>query len=194
MKITQKTIQKLKIISLKLIYKALSELVLFVRNNKLIQLKIAIGLLFLSGKSLYSQEKISLENNHNQVDSLNLDFDMESTADHLCYEIGPPNYKMHRHPEINGGQKAYNKFVYKNLNYPQEAFDNNIEGYVTIRITVDENGEISNPTIVKGLGFGCDEEAMRLLKMIPKFSPGVKEGKKTTMETTISFNFIPPRD
>lgn len=193
MKLTQKINLKLKIISLQFLYKILSEVALGIRNSKLIQLKIAIGLFLLSGKSLYSQEKITIENNPNQVDSLNLNFEMERTAQTLCYESGYPD-SFFKEPEIKGGQKTYNKIVFNNLRYPQEAIDNSIEGYVSIRITVDENGETSNPTIVKGLGYGCDEEAMRLLKMIPKFKPGIMKGKKATMDKIISFQFILPRE
>lgn len=174
------------------VYSILSQIVLIIRSKRLIHFKIVVGLLLLSSKSLYSQEKITLDNNENQVDSLNLDFEMESSAEIMCYEVGPPNNKTYKAPEIKGGQKIFNKFVFENLEYPQEAIDNKIQGFVTVKITVNENGEISNPTIIKGLGYGCDEEALRLVKIIPKFNPGKQNGENSIMDSTISFRFTLP--
>ncbi len=70
--------------------------------------------------------------------------------------------------------------------YPEEAKKNDIEGDVLVRITVDENGDVTNVKVVKGLGFGLDEAAVAALKKY-KFKPATKGGE--AVGTTIMFTF-----
>ncbi|MDJ1468858.1 energy transducer TonB [Xanthocytophaga flava] len=62
--------------------------------------------------------------------------------------------------ELIGGDKA----LYSKLLYPAKAKENNISGFVTIELTIDKNGMPKNPVVVKSLGYGCDEEALRIIK------------------------------
>lgn len=69
-------------------------------------------------------------------------------------------------PHLDGGKDLLKKFIKENLNYPEEALQNKVEGDVIIKYKVTGKGEVINPEIVKGIGHGCDEEALRLVGML----------------------------
>jgi TonB family protein len=73
------------------------------------------------------------------------------------------------HPE--GGNRAYKQYLERNMHYPQEAKVNKIEGRVTIEFMVESDGTLSNFNILNGIGYGCDEELIRLVKEGPKWLP-----------------------
>ncbi len=66
-------------------------------------------------------------------------------------------------PEYPGGKLAYQRYIVDNLIYPKEALQHSIEGIVQCSADVDDNGKVLNVKVDKGIGFGCDEEAVRLL-------------------------------
>lgn len=74
-------------------------------------------------------------------------------------------------PELIGGLAS----LQKEIQYPERALRANIEGRVYIRFIVNEKGEVENPEVVRGIGGGCDEEALRVVKMA-KFKPGLQRG------------------
>lgn len=69
-------------------------------------------------------------------------------------------------PEYPGGKEAFKKYIKDNLNYPKEALEQKIEGIVHLVAEINDNGEVEQVWIENGLGYGCDEEAVRLLKSI----------------------------
>lgn len=69
-------------------------------------------------------------------------------------------------PHLDGGKDLLKKFIKENLNYPEEALQKKVEGDVIIKYKVTGKGEVINPEIVKGIGHGCDEEALRLVGML----------------------------
>lgn len=69
-------------------------------------------------------------------------------------------------PHLDGGRDLLKKFIKENLQYPEEAMKNKVEGDVIVKYKVTGKGEVINPEIVKGLGYGCDEEALRLVEML----------------------------
>lgn len=80
-------------------------------------------------------------------------------------------------PEYPGGMPAMFDFIGKNLKYPKEAVKNNIQGKVLIKLIIEEDGSISETAIAKSLGYGCDEEVTRVVKAMPKWSPGKKDNQ-----------------
>lgn len=79
-------------------------------------------------------------------------------------------------PEYPGGFRELIKFLKKNLKYPRKALLAKKEDIVFVNFIVDNNGNILNPTINKRVGFGFDEEAIRLVKMMPKWEPVKQNG------------------
>ncbi len=69
-------------------------------------------------------------------------------------------------PHLDGGRDLLKKFISEHLRYPKEALEKGIEGDVIVKYKVSGKGEVMDPEIVKGLGYGCDEEAIRLVNML----------------------------
>jgi len=85
------------------------------------------------------------------------------------------------------------KFITENLKYPKKAADNNIEGMVVVVIDINENGKVERTRLKKRIGYGCDEEAERVAKLL-KFHPTKNRKIRVTSHRTINFNFRKPRN
>lgn len=92
-------------------------------------------------------------------------------------------------PEYEGGIDAFNKYLREELTYPLEARRMGVEGRVDVEFVVDKDGSVSEVTAVKGIGAGCDEEAVRVLQNAPGFKPGTQNGKpvRVRMAQPITF-------
>lgn len=101
----------------------------------------------------------------------------------------PQKSKRHlKIPTYPGGKTAFVQFIMDNLSYPEEALKNKVEGTVYLQYTVDNIGTVGDIEIIHGIGSGCDEEAIRLVKML-KYDPERNKGirMKTRMKTRIRF-------
>lgn len=94
--------------------------------------------------------------------------------------------------EPEGGKDAYTKYLQQKLVYPEQALKNEVEGRVTIQFTVDNNGNLSNFKVINSLGFGCDDEAIRLIREGPAWSPSKKNDKAVTEEVKVGLKFDIP--
>ncbi|PIQ47236.1 MAG: energy transducer TonB [Cytophagales bacterium CG12_big_fil_rev_8_21_14_0_65_40_12] len=88
-----------------------------------------------------------------------------------------------------GGAEAWTKFLTKNLKYPKQAQRANIEGRVILNFYVDAEGNISKISVLRGIGSGCDEEAIRVLSKSPKWKPGLQRGVPFKSAKQIAFVF-----
>ena len=68
-------------------------------------------------------------------------------------------------------------FLRNNVHYPDGAYKSGLQGVVMVVFVIETDGSISNIQITKGMGSGCDEEAMRVTKMMPRWEPGRRSGK-----------------
>ncbi len=93
-------------------------------------------------------------------------------------------------PEYTGGQGAIENYIVNNIEYPQQAIDNNAEGVVQVRFAVDEKGNVSNvSTLGNKIGYGLEEEAMRIVTNMPKWTPGKVKGKNVKTWRTLPINY-----
>jgi len=92
-----------------------------------------------------------------------------------------------------GGFKAYDKYLYGSLRYPQQAIENNVKGRVTIQFTVDTNGDLNEFTVMKSLGFGCDQEVIRLVKEGPAWNPTTENDVPTESLVRVRVKFDPSK-
>jgi len=92
-------------------------------------------------------------------------------------------------PVPEGGFEGFYKFVGKNLKYPKRAQYTHTQGKVYVEFIVDKNGIVSDLKVVKGIGSGCDEEAMRVLGLT-KWQPGRQRGKPVKVRMTMPLNFV----
>lgn len=92
--------------------------------------------------------------------------------------------------EFEGGITALLRFIKSNLTYPREAFELGKSGVVYIRFVVNEDGKVGQITVVKPQGYGMDEEAVRVISMVPKFkSPAFKNGRAVKMYYHLPLRF-----
>lgn len=92
-------------------------------------------------------------------------------------------------PTPQGGDKALGEYLSKNLDYPAEAVDKNIEGVVYVRFIVEKDGTISNVRLVHDIGGGCGRAAVEAVENMPPWSPGLKNGKPVRVEFTLPILF-----
>lgn len=97
--------------------------------------------------------------------------------------------KPSKMPEFPGGPEALRKYVAFNLRYPKEAAIGKIQGKVIVKFIVDEEGKVTNVKIGKGVHYLLDEEAMRIVRNMPNFKPGIEEGKPVKVSYAIPINF-----
>ena len=92
-------------------------------------------------------------------------------------------------PEYPGGEDALIRFLQKNIRYPADAVSKNIQGTVMVEIIVEKDGSISHPRVVKGIGGGCNEESLRVIKLMPKWKPAKQVGKYVRVYYAIPITF-----
>jgi protein TonB len=120
-------------------------------------------------------------------EEIELDIDMEVTeetvVEDIVFEEAPKEEAVEtifevveEQPTPEGGMEAFYKFVGKELNYPAQANRMGVEGRVFVQFIVDEQGNVSEVKAVKGIGAGCDEEAVRVIKQT-KWNPGKQRGR-----------------
>jgi protein TonB len=99
---------------------------------------------------------------------------------------------IENYPEFPGGHSAFIKFLSRNLKYPGIAVEKGIEGKVLISFIIEKNGKLSNIKILRGIGYGCDEEAIRVLEKSPEWKPGIQNKQKVRVAYTLPINFNLP--
>jgi periplasmic protein TonB len=92
-------------------------------------------------------------------------------------------------PEFKGGYEGLLKFIGKHLKYPKAARKNNINGWVHVGFTVGLTGDISDVEVVNGLSPECDEEAVRVVKLFPRWKPGKRNGDIVPVRFVLPIRF-----
>ncbi|RZJ65224.1 MAG: energy transducer TonB [Flavobacterium sp.] len=105
--------------------------------------------------------------------------------DNTVYNTGG----IEKFPEFPGGMAAWSKFIQKNLRYPYMAQDAGIQGKVYISFVVEKDGSITDVSVMRGIGGGCDEEAMRVIKKSPKWSAGEQNNTKVRVRYNMPINY-----
>lgn len=92
-------------------------------------------------------------------------------------------------PEFPGGPAAMTKFINDNMRYPEEAKLHKVAGTVVIQFVVTKEGKITNVTLTRGIGYGCDEEALRVIQSMPDWKPGKYKNKEVPVNFTLPVKF-----
>ena len=92
-------------------------------------------------------------------------------------------------PEFPGGDKGFHQFIADNVKYPTEAKEKGIRGIVYVNFIVEPDGSVSDIRVLRGIGGGCDEEAVRVVESMPKFKPGIQNGEAVRVSYTVPVNF-----
>lgn len=92
-------------------------------------------------------------------------------------------------PTFPGGDQALLEYMAKNTKYPPLARENGLQGIVVVTFVVDEKGNINNVQVLRGIGGGCDEEAIRVVKSMTAWKPGKQRGMPVRVQYNLPFRF-----
>lgn len=101
----------------------------------------------------------------------------------------PVFFIVEQMPEYPGGELALRKFIAMNIKYPVEARSKNITGKVYVRFTVTKTGDVAQTNILRGVHPLLDQEALRVINLLPKWKPGKQRGKPVDVYYTIPISF-----
>ena len=118
-----------------------------------------------------------------QPDSLRMDT-IEEVVEQELFGMIPETM-----PSFRGGEQKLFEFIGKNVVYPQEAIDAGIEGKVFVEFYIEKDGTVCDAKVLRGIGYGCDEEALRVIGLMPKWYPGKQRGKAVRVRYTLPINF-----
>ncbi len=97
---------------------------------------------------------------------------------------------VEENPTFPGGDEARMKYLQENIKYPQMARESGIQGTVYVTFVVEPSGNITNIKILRGIGGGCDEEASRVVSLMPKWVPGKQRGKSVRVQFNMPIRFV----
>jgi protein TonB len=137
------------------------------------------------------------------IEEIEVDLDIEMTEDTRIEEVVVANETeempeeaadeiftiVEEQPSPVGGIKAFYKYVGANLNYPAQARRMGVEGRVYVEFIVEKDGSLTDIQLAKGIGGGCDEEAIRVLSNAPKWNPGRQRGNPVRVRMIMPINF-----
>ncbi len=104
-------------------------------------------------------------------------------------EIKGENIAVEKMPQFPNGDKGLMEFVQSNLRYPKDAAQFKIQGTVVVRFTVDEKGNVTNPTVIRSVHQLLDSEALRVVKLLPEWKPGTSDGEPVKVYYTLPMMF-----
>ena len=92
-------------------------------------------------------------------------------------------------PEFVGGMEALSQYIADNIRYPEQAKRDNTQGRVFVRFVVEPDGSVADAEVLRGIGSGCDEEALRVVNAMPKWKPGRVNGNPVRVQYTLPITF-----
>ena len=104
-------------------------------------------------------------------------------------EIAENDADVEEMPSFPGGMGECMKFLSKNINYPSISQENGVQGRVIVQFVVNTDGSIVDPVVVRGVDPYLDKEALRVIKMMPKWSPGKQRNKPVRVKYTVPVMF-----
>ena len=114
-----------------------------------------------------------------------IDFSKSANENDKIYNIAvieqPPTYP--------GGEKALFEYLGNNIKYPETARENGIEGTVYVEFVIAKDGSVTNVVAKRKVDGGCTEEALRVIKKMPNWAPGIQEGKPVNVKYTLPIKF-----
>ena len=93
-------------------------------------------------------------------------------------------------PEFPGGPDGLSNFLTKNIKYPSKALKKGVEGKVYAQFIVEKDGSVSDIKIIRGIGSGCDEETIRVIKLMPNWTPGAQRGKPVRVRFVLPVAYL----
>ena len=146
--------------------------------------------------------QIEIVDNEEEIEE-EIEIDAEVSQDEVLeeYDFTPPDIEeeeiveaeifkvVEEMPEFPGGAAKMMEFIQKNIKYPMMARESDIQGRVFVNFVVEPDGTITNVTVMRGIGGGCDEEALRVVQSMPNWKPGKQRGSAVRCSFTVPIIF-----
>ena len=143
-----------------------------------------------SNPAYYNIEKFMLSNQGNSIESYPYFNFIPEKISKSEIENNPDKYQIvEEQPSPLGGMVAFYQYLAKNIRYPSDARKRKIQGKVYVQFVVDKDGRLIDVQVAKGIGGGCDEEAVRLVKSAPPWKPGTQRGKPVKVQMVLPITF-----
>ncbi|MBQ8703528.1 MAG: TonB family protein [Bacteroidales bacterium] len=119
---------------------------------------------------------------------------VKETDEPMCESVLPDNEEavldvVEVDPQYPGGIEALYKYLAENIRYPEQAKADGVQGRVFVRFIIEADGSVTNAQVMRGIGGGCDEEALRVVNAMPKWKPGIVDGKPVRVNYTLPIIF-----
>ena len=141
-----------------------------------------------------------IENSKEDVPEIDINIETSTFEDIQALkvpEVEEPEYSettvfitVETFPTYPGGDAARLSYLRDNLDYPEMAHNLNIQGTVYVQFVVEKNGEITNVSIARGIGSGCDEAAVNAVKNMPPWNPGLQRGIPVRTRFIMPIRFV----
>jgi len=96
---------------------------------------------------------------------------------------------VEQEPSFPGGIEKFYAYLGRNIHYPAVAKENNVQGKVFLTFVVERDGSLTDIKVLRGIGSGCDEEAVRVLKAAPKWKAGIQNGRPVRVQYNVPITF-----
>jgi protein TonB len=92
-------------------------------------------------------------------------------------------------PRFPGGEQGLRTYLAKNIHYPKKAVRKEKEGTVYVKFVVEPDGSVTSAQVIRGMGYGCDQEVLRVIRAMPNWTPGTQDGKPVPVYFTLPVIF-----
>lgn len=134
--------------------------------------------------------------NEIQIEDMEAEEDMEINIEPIIQEEEEDDeevfqfFQLEEKPEFPGGNAALLAYLQKNTHYPQIAKENDIQGTVYVGFVIDKDGSVSDVKILRSVDPYLDEEALRVVRSMPKWKPGKQRGKPVRVQYQVPIKFV----
>ena len=143
-----------------------------------------LALLLLANARVSAQQVSKTDMTEPEINTADItDVNVTKTSTDTIFDV------VETMPEFPGGMEAMMKYLSENIKYPEQAKEDGISGRVFIQFVIEKDGSVSNVKVLKRIGGGCDEEAVRVVKAMPKWKPGIQKGKPVRVSYNLPLNF-----
>jgi TonB family protein len=153
----------------------------------------AIVLMFVFDMSLFMTDGNENTDNEDNVATKGIEEELiEITKDSGSENADPGKLTfmlVEKMPEYPGGENELYRYLATNIQYPAEAKKKGIQGRVFVTFIIEQDGRVTDVRILRGIGGGCDEEALRVVRAMPRWRPGVQKGKPVRVQYNLPISF-----
>ncbi len=145
----------------------------------------------VASKSEADEDLVELNNLSDSVDINDAIIEPGGVERKICFEeaLEVGFHDIESIAQSPGGEDALLKWISGHIIYPQEALEKGIQGHVTVRFLVKNDGSIGEVSVIRGIDPNLDKEAVRVVRSLPKFTPAIMLGKPVSMYFTLPINF-----